>query len=306
MKERKNAMKNMFLAIACLAASMAFAGKSAQELWGECGNLKGDALTAWERSLTSDDVRTLADDVLAVATTNRSAVSWWRASICARRIFAHWDDCAHTELAEEYDVKFADADIFFMTIFWKFAPKTSTKWLEEGGGSGIAKESPVWASYQRGLVSRSFEPQNAPVGLSANFLAEIVCRKNRAFNYRSVKSHRDRLIFNATKIIRRRLRERGLPITVKDGKNLVQDAVDSLASALNAPKMAGIKEWVAEWCPDYKWVECTWMTDDELAKFKDDIFYGEIPFDDTNSAILQGYLGIDEYNKFVKKFNNEE
>lgn len=298
----------MFFTIACLAASIAFAGKSAQELWDESAGLKGDALAAWESSLTSDDVRTLADDVLAAASTNWSAVLRRRANLCARRIFQHWGNGAYTELAGEYDVKFANANIFFNCLFPKYAPKTSAKWLDESYGTNIVKRFPACAERLRGLISDfdSYADLKSNHALNLNYIAESCSDNNVCCSYWMLKNLEGNCVGSIPKAIRRRLRELGRPITVKDGVNPVQEAVDELAKALNAPRMAGLKEWVAKWFPDYRWKDVNWMSDERLKKFMDDIYYGDIPFNRVNSRILKGHLGIDEYNKFVKKFNNEE
>lgn len=135
-----------------------------------------------------------------------------------------------------------------------------------------------------------------------NVFAETAARGKSGW-YRGNKEKAS-IVGAATKYVKRRIRETGGTFVVgTDGKNPVKDAVDSLASALNAPKMSGVVDWLAKWAPDYKWVDVSWMSDDDIAKLKDDVFYGEKPLNYINREILEIYLGVDAYNEFVNAYN---
>ena len=141
----------------------------------------------------------------------------------------------------------------------------------------------------------------------ANVMAECGSVFNFANNYAfTLDGWKNKILGQASSIIRHRLRDLGKPITTKEGVNPIQDPLDRLTEALNAPKMSGLKEWFAEWCPDYQWIDIKWMSDEELKAYKDDIYYGDRQFGRAEKFILCTYLGVDEYNKFVKAFNCEK
>lgn len=292
----------MFFTIACLAASIAFAGKSAQEiLAGYPSEADVKVREEWKYTLKADEIKAVADYALEVSKTNlvagKSIVSY-----VYRSIFRHWGPAPALELAPEYDVKFADAGLVFSVAMWKNAPKSTEKFLVTYREGAILKEFPAFVQY----VRKSIENKDYKADICAviNVLAESGTKINRHFSCFGTDHLATMVLRNAPRHIRRKLRERGMPIVVKDGVNHVQDAVDELSAALNAPKMAGVREWLSKWFPDYKWIDVKWMSDEDLAKFKDDIFYGEVNFDTVNRFILRSHLGVDAYNDFVKKFNN--
>ena len=295
-------MKRMFFTIACLAASIAFAEKSAQEiLAGYPSEADAKVRGEWQYTLKVDEIKAVADYALEVAKTNLVAGK----SIASRvygSIFRHRAPAPRLELAPEYDAKFADAGLTFGVFMWKNAPKSVEKHLVTYREGVILKEFPAFAQY----IRKAIENKNNSVDMCAyiNALAECGTKLNGYFGYGNVDGTVSRFLSNAPRHIRRKLRERGMPIVVKDGVNHVQDAVDELSSALNAPKMAGVREWLSKWFPDYKWIDVKWMSDEELAKLKDDIFYGDVNFNAANRFILRSHLGVDAYNDFVKKFNN--
>ena len=65
-----------------------------------------------------------------------------------------------------------------------------------------------------------------------------------------------------------------------------------------------MKEWFAKWYPEYQWIDSAQDTAEEVNAFKDKVYYGEVPFGIYAQNYLRFYLGVEEYNKFVKAFNN--
>lgn len=295
------------IAIVCTlfcAACSAFAqnAKTAQEiLAGYPSGADNKVQYEWQCSLNVDELRAIADYAIEVSRTNllsgKSIASYVYAPI-----FQHWAPAPGLELAPEYDAKFADAGLIFRTDMWKNAPKCTEKFLVTNREGAMLKEFPAFVQFIRKAIENKDYSDN--ICENINVLAESGTKINRSFAYVTVDHIVLLVLKKAPSHIRHKLRERGLPIVVKDGVNHVQNAVDELSSALNAPKMAGAKEWLSKWFPDYKWIEVKWMSDEELSKFKDDIFYGDIEFDMMNRSILRSHIGVDAYNDFVKKFNN--
>ena len=111
----------------------------------------------------------------------------------------------------------------------------------------------------------------------------------------------------AVKVIKRKLREQGLSFVVKDGVNPVASRLEALTAALNAPRFAGLNEWNASLGIQAEQVNVLQgITDTEVAKLKDDIYYGEKEMTPLDEAILYLCLGVDAYNQFVKDFNGDK
>ena len=103
------------------------------------------------------------------------------------------------------------------------------------------------------------------------------------------------------------LRKQGKTFIVgDDGVNPVQEAIDQLTAAFQAPRLAGVKEWFATYYPDYVWIDpvVDEYTDEEVASLKDKVFYGQIDLTKTVSTKLLYFLGLDEYNAFIERYNH--
>ena len=113
---------------------------------------------------------------------------------------------------------------------------------------------------------------------------------------------------SALGIVKRSLREHGRTFVVgPDGSNPVQEVLDALSAALNAPKMAGLGAWVAEWCPPgHEWREPSWMSETDVAAFTNALYYGERDFGRLEQTRLCAVLGVEAYNAFVIRYNGDE
>lgn len=111
----------------------------------------------------------------------------------------------------------------------------------------------------------------------------------------------------ATKEVRRQLRKEGLPIVVVGGRDFAKERLDDLTKSLNAPRMVGVKDALAK-CgiaitvvPDF--VNIQTKDSEEIKKLMDDIYFGDVPFAKYKD-MLRYVLGVEEYNKFVTKYNS--
>lgn len=296
--------KIIFLITVCFCAFGAFAQKTAYELWADLGTVKDNRQRdEWWKSRTDDEIRTIANEVLSIAKTNHLAACRKQGGVSVA-MFRHWVPLK-THLAPEYDQKFADAKIFNNTLFWYYAPKCTIAYLESENGKKYEAEHPAWCDRIRRACRDKKLDMSVPC--MANTMAECGSVFNCATSYNfTLDMWKNKILGCASRIVRHRLRDTGKPITTNGGVNPIQDALDRLTAALNAPKMSGLKEWCAEWCPDYRWIDIKWMSDEELKSYKDDIYYGDRQFGASEKFILCAYLGVDEYNKFVKRFNNED
>ena len=298
--------KLILLAIAALSFIGSAATKTASELWKEADATPGPGRSAWYDRLSESELKVLADDILVIAATNLTAAQRMKTPV-AFRIFCHWEQhpVAGAGLAGEYDGKFAAAGLTHATVFWKYAPKMTEAYINSPKNAEWARKFPAYVAMIRSISKKG--ESNTDLAVGANIMVECAANYNPNHNYGAgLEAVKNRIARNATKLIRRKLRSQGLPITVKDGVNPVQNDLDRLVQALNAPKMAGLKEWFAEFRPDYTWIDAQWMSDEDFQKYKDAIYYGDRDFNSYAKFMLCAYLGVDEYNKFVKAFNCEK
>lgn len=136
------------------------------------------------------------------------------------------------------------------------------------------------------------------------YVNSIVCLPYGNFRGKNIEDYKRVCLQEASKKVKRQLRREGKSIIVKDGLNPVQDRLDALSTALDAPKMAGVKEAFAACGLDFKVNMATiTLSDEDLAKLKDEVYNGDKPFNADNKTILLINLGVDEFNKFVEEYN---
>ena len=246
---------------------------------------------AYYATMTPTEWRSIADDVLSVASTNAQAA-------CARWYHTPSLGSAPDAIAAEYDQRLADAGAGPMPP-WGYAkwPKATEAWIAAPTNAAeVARKSAMIALVRKhNGVAKWWSTFSAPE--IANLSAEMPTAR---------QSMVDRVLGLVQKDIKRKMREKGLSFVAKDGKNPIQDEVDALSEAFNAPRHAGVKEWFAKWYPEYTWIDSAQATDAELAAYKGAVFNGEAAFDKIAQSKLRFYLGVEEYNRFVKLYNGEE
>ena len=108
----------------------------------------------------------------------------------------------------------------------------------------------------------------------------------------------------AVRVIRLHIRAQGKSFVTKDGVNPCESYMTSLTTALNAPRFAGLDEWL-------KGVGCKGIdlsrlpTEEYVAKLKTDLLNGDEHMTDYNRGVLLVCLGVDGYNAFVREYNGE-
>ena len=110
----------------------------------------------------------------------------------------------------------------------------------------------------------------------------------------------------AAKSIRRKLRSEGKAITEKDGVDPVREAMSGIAAALNAPRMAGLRDAALAAGLDIPQPEFSFVPtaeSDEGRAFIDKIYNGDSAFNLANTGYLRYMLGTDGYNAFVERYN---
>ena len=213
-----------------------------------------------------------------------------------------------------YDAKFAARGQYCNNLPWlKKSPMCFTNWMNSAKGVNVSTNHPVYFEVMK--ICAEYGVKGIPMPMKLNYYAlcgNLQHTDYRVFcwdDYHIMSQTRRGLVVPALlkKIvpeIRMWLRKSGKSfITKEDGVNPVQEEIDILQNALNAPKFAGLREWVAKVYPDYQWVEPDWKSDEEINQIKEDIFYGQRDFVIQYKILLQTYLGTDAYNEFVEEYN---
>lgn len=251
--------------------------------------------------------RLLADEFLGIAATNYPQANALRPNVeaCLTR-YSHWGTKA-LDIADYFDEKFYSFNKTVTPRYYKYLPKSAEAWLNSGD-----KIVATWVKNHSFYVSRTrkYKDGDAKNAFTfpefLNYVHEYsACTDSYVVPDGRLPERLKRLVLiRAPRAIKRALRSTGQTFVVgKGGKNPVQDALDELSTALNAPKFEGLKEWVAKYFPDYKWVDTPWMTDEAIKELKDAIYYGEKDFNGFNRSLLETALGVDAFNEFVKEYN---
>lgn len=306
---KRNIMKKMVVVMALVSSAMcisAFAARTADEIVARGNELRAGCpgtireMLEFEKSLSKDEMKSVIDRVIERVRSGRNGAIYYPFDILGK-----WLCNQCSDLSEEVDAKLLAIEELDVNPLKTYdtIPRTSEKILsmENPRVDWIAKY-PVTVrtvrKYKSGMPCWSV----ATFPEAVNVVAEHSC-KGGLNHYMGTKS-KETLVSRAAKAVKRRIREQGGSFVVEpDGKNPVQDAIDEFSSALNAPRMSGLKDWVGKWFPGYEWIEPKWMTDDEVQKLKNEIFYGDKDFVGTYKTMLEAHLGIEAYNDFVRLYN---
>ena len=286
-------MKKLIV-VACALFCANIYARSPEEIKTEIKSLRRDQVNAFEDNITTEEWRQIADVEIASGRGFNPSAFW-------NMIGIERKNCE--PLLDEYDVKFAATshatNWFGGKIGFKRTPKCSQKYAE----ITIGKNRPGTAE-----VCKSAKGSFDSTSLLQRIIVFSECYADNKgvlwidYNYNRLSNW---VLDSAPKALKKLIREKGKSFLVgADGRNPLQNAIDSLLEALNRPRLQGLKEWVAEWYPDHVWNEPVWMSKDRLDKLMDDIYFGQIDFDWRNQSVLRANLGLEGYNEFVKKYNN--
>ena len=109
----------------------------------------------------------------------------------------------------------------------------------------------------------------------------------------------------ALRAVKRYIRSQGKSFVTKDGVNPCESYMTGLTEALNAPRFAGLDAWLKS--IGLKGVDLSKMpSEEEVAKLKEDVLFGDRDMGNWAKAILGVCLGVDGYNEFVKEYNGDK
>ena len=280
------------------ALSIAAFGRSASEIVEGFKSLTDSGeKKAFVDAVTPDEWRALADYQIEKAKGLNGDVNRYVYGVRPSAILAISRNPDLADIAREYDRKYAEVGTRLAPTVANFGimPLTKANWINK-----FKDVLPVVC----GLADKkSVKLSDLELGERINVIAENFSVREPHLYSNEIEKEKSKIISLAVKVVKKRLREEGKTFIVgADGKNPVQDACDALTAALNAPKMAGLGAWVERWT-DTKWQEPKWMSDADVEKLKDDVFYGQIPFTQNVKSALCANIGVDAYNAFVEKYN---
>lgn len=280
------------------ALSIAAFGRSASEIVeGFKALTDSGEKKAFVDAVTPDEWRALADYQIEKAKGLNGDVNRYVYGVRPSAILAISRNPDLSDIAREYDRKYAEVGTRLAPTVANFGimPLTKANWINK-----FKDVLPVVCGL---AAKKSVRLSDLEPGERINVIAENFSVRKPHLYSNDIEKEKSKIISLAVKVVKRRLREEGKTFIVgADGKNPVQDACDALTAALNAPKMAGLGAWVERWT-DTKWQEPKWMSDADVEKLKDDVFYGQIPFTPNVKSALCANIGVDAYNAFVEKYN---
>ena len=281
------------------ALSIAAFGRSASEIVEVFKDLTDSGeRKAFVDSVTPDEWRALADYQIEKAKGRKGDdANNHVQNVHPSAILAISRNPDLADIAREYDRKYAEVGARLAPTVANFGimPLTKANWINK-----FKDVLPVVCGL---AVKKSVKLSDLELGERINVIAENFSIQSPHLYSNDIEKEKAKIIALAVKAVKKRLREEGKTFIVgADGKNPVQDACDALTAALNAPKMAGLGAWVERWT-DTKWQEPKWMSDAEVEKLKDDIYYGQVTFTGNVKSTLCANIGVAAYNAFVEKYN---
>lgn len=284
-------MKKMFIIAAILVASASWA-RDVSEIYRDYRTIKDrHEIEAFLDAITTEEWRAIAEDEISSGKKGNPSAF---VAFCNQR-------GKNLPLSSEYDERYSSVSAFmngaiYGSKVFDAMPKSAAQNLQK-----MEEFRPACARAfrnHRSLIKcPAAERINVLVDLSAN-------NKGYCWIVNTFDDRVKNVIGVTVKAVKKALRERGDSFIIgPDGKNKVQDAIDELSAALNAPRANGAREWVAKWFPQYEWIEPKWMSDAELKEYCDSIYLGQLNFSKRAMSVLRLNLGLEEYNKFVEKYN---
>lgn len=142
----------------------------------------------------------------------------------------------------------------------------------------------------------------------------ITCINNKEFTpaLSTVNNLNGLLAKAGLKQVKKYLRSKGKTFvakkTVVDGKEVIENPLElpmkELTDALNAPRYAGLNEWITKYEADWEKIDVSsWLpTPEQMAETMNAILIDETKLD-KHALNLRFHLGVDGFNAFIKEYN---
>ena len=168
--------------------------------------------------------------------------------------------------------------------------------------SAVEGRFPRYAAYLRALSAKSPAPTELMLAGTIEGVMFGGVLHTHKYNLISRGMLRD-----APRAIRVKLRSEGKAITSKDGVDPVNAVMEDITAALNAPRLAGLREAAAKAGFDIPQPEFAFIPtadSEEGKKFVNAVYIGDVSLNnDITATKLRYMLGTDGYNAFVERYN---
>lgn len=176
-------------------------------------------------------------------------------------------------------------------------PRCWDNWAKGPVSEAVKDERPATNRY----LNNEDEAISIPCAL--NYYIELRATGNISVN--SISSQNKNIINLLLPKVRRHMRQLGESIVTVGETNPVQEKVNEIISALEAPRCAGFKELVLRYYPDFDWIDVKFLTDDEINSLKDEVYNGDVRFSENRASLLFVHLGVTAYNEFIREYNGD-
>ena len=232
--------------------------------------------------------KTIFDVLLGVAPLDTPRTFVW---MCGERLNEKDLDVVDTRFSEMFKNKqglyVGDTARFFDE--YPYFPKTCEVLFEEYNVN----------QFDRAISrSRPRHGEDPSLDYLAAKVNRIVGQKSEKFG--ELKSSLRSFVIKAARM---RLRSRSEGFVVRrDGSNPLQEVFDRAAACVNAPHQRGLKEFIEEYAPGFRWIDVEYPSDMDVMVLVGDILNGKKAIDG-NRGVLFFCLGADQYNEFVDRYN---
>jgi hypothetical protein len=240
----------------------------------------------------------------ALAPSNLTRAAFWQ-RVTEYKLFPTW--LRFPEARAELDALMAERN-FAPHDWWRFVdswPKCAAAVAVPSGAAALYPKTLAIANRLGRDVNPSEFGAYGTLTDMADWLSEAVAFPVARHEHINLSAFREWTQKAALKAVKRHLRSQGKSFVTKNGVNPCGEYMVGLTEALNAPRFAGLDAWLKS--IGLKGVDLSKMpSEEEVAKLKEAILFGDRDMDNRAKAILNACLGVDGYNEFVKEYNGDK
>ena len=200
--------------------------------------------------------------------------------------------------------------VLWGNVFW---PKTSAlRWEILGLSTNVPhcvevcrKYNVSYSPWDMGTSSASLPEL---VGILDDFLHSLQVKNHAGYassidTYTSIRKAIQR---RGEKVIKKWLRRQGKSFVTKDGVNPCAVYMERLTAALNAPRFAGLNDWLEEMGISERIDLSLFPSEAEVLTLRERILDADEELTEYKKTLLHLCLGVDSYNAFVKEYNGDK
>jgi hypothetical protein len=128
----------------------------------------------------------------------------------------------------------------------------------------------------------------------------------KKYDKRLVETLLGRIQRAGLKVVKKHLRSQGLSFATVNGVNPCEGPMTELNAALDAPRFAGLNEWLVKMGQEPTLDTSRWPTSEEVADMRGKVLNADVEMTPRRALILRLCLGVEGYNAFVAEYNGTE